>query len=131
MTDQILKASELSGVSFQSHFYWKRKDPDYPALLDAAREIALGLAESEVFRRGITGYEKYLSYKGKKGDQVTEYSDNLAMFFIKGYRQHFRDGVGSAPIGPSVINLTVNTSPASPRLIDTTKALPAPVPEAG
>ncbi len=94
-----------------------------------AREIALDLAESEVFRRGIAGYEKYLSYKGKKGDVVREYSDVLAMFFLKGYRSHFRDGIGGSPVGPSQINLNVHVGPIEPAAFEANSrpALPATV----
>ena len=111
LTGQLVKASELSGVDWRSHYYWKKTDLKYALLFDQAREIALDLAESEVFRRGIAGYEKYLSYKGKRGDKVVDYSDNLAMFFLKGYRGHFRDGIGGFPVGPQIINLSVTTTP--------------------
>lgn len=79
--------------------------------------------EFVLFRRWLTRVTAVLD-RFKKGDLVTEFSDNLLMFHLKGFRSYYRDSIGDAPIGPSVINLTVNTSPASPRLINTTKALP-------
>lgn len=108
---QLMKASELSGVDWRSHYYWKKTDPQYLTLFEQAREISLDIAESEIYRRGIAGYEKYLSYKGKKGDRITEYSDVLAMFFLKGYRSHFRDGIGGSVVGPQQINLNIHVGP--------------------
>jgi hypothetical protein len=67
------------------------------------------IAEGEIRRRGIKGYDKQLSYKGLlTGHKTREYSDTLAMAVIKALKPEYRDGqqiaVGPAKIAIEIIN---------------------------
>ena len=59
-----------------------------------------------VFERGIAGYKRELTYKGRRtGDKITEHSDLLAMFWLKGQRpEKYRED--------SKIQINLNTPPS-------------------
>ena len=71
----------------------RHADPDFAADWDSAVEDALDALEEEVRRRAIEGVEKPVHYQGQRVDSVTQYSDQLAMFLLRGRRpQIFREG---------------------------------------
>jgi hypothetical protein len=84
---QLRETSRITGIDMRFHYMWKEKDPNYLPAFEQAREIAADRAEDEVFRRGITGIDHPLSFKGKlTGDKIKQYSDLLAIFWLKGNR---------------------------------------------
>lgn len=82
----ITRAAELAEISRQAHYEWLKDDPDYPALFAAADEQAGDRLEQEARRRAVEGTNKPVFYKGGVCGTVTEYSDNLLMFLLKGVR---------------------------------------------
>jgi hypothetical protein len=92
MAKSVWGAARLCHVNPSLHTYWKKVDPEYAKAFEEATEMLCDMAEGEVYRRGIEGWEETLSFQGKlTGDKVKRYSDNLAMFFLKRYRPEFRD----------------------------------------
>ena len=80
----ISRALEHSGVSLRRHQTWLEKDPSYYALFIEARESWVGVVDTEVHRRAITGVLKPVFYKGEKVALVREYSDSLLTLIYKG-----------------------------------------------
>jgi hypothetical protein len=84
---RMREAERLTGVDRRFHYLWRDKDPEYMPAFEHARSIACDEAEDEIFRRGISGIDHPLSFKGKlTGDVIKQYSDLLAIFWMKGAR---------------------------------------------
>jgi hypothetical protein len=82
----ITKAAEIAEINRASHYDWMNDDPDYPELFKAADEAAGDKLEQEARRRAVEGTKKPVFYKGAVCGTVTEYSDLLLMFLLKGVR---------------------------------------------
>ncbi len=82
------RAAAIAGVH-RSVLYtaqWKQ-DRAFQAALKAAEEVAADRLEAEAWRRAVEGVEKPVGwYKGQPGGYVTEYSDTLLIFLLKGLR---------------------------------------------
>ncbi len=89
-------AAKLAGIERTTPYtrQWLL-DEAFQEGLKQAKEAAADLIESEIYRRAVEGVEKPVGwYKGKAGGVVTEYSDVLAMFLLKGLRpETYRDRV--------------------------------------
>ena len=111
LTGRLVEAERLSGIDRRNHSNWKRDDPEYVLATEHARQYAADTAEDEVFRRGILGFNKPLSYEGKlTGDVVREFSDNLAMFWLKGARpERYRERYDDSGKGPEKIQINIIT----------------------
>jgi hypothetical protein len=82
----ISQAAKLAGIDRTNHYQWLDNDPDYPELFKAADEAAGDKLEQEARRRAVEGTNKPIFYKGEVCGTVTEYSDILLMFLLKGVR---------------------------------------------
>ena len=82
----LAKAVRASGVPRQNHYHWLRWLDGYKDAFTQAEVIAADVMESEAFRRAVDGVEKPVHYKGERVDTVTEYSDTLLIFKLKGAR---------------------------------------------
>ena len=73
---------------------WKA-DEAFEAGLKVAQEVAADIIEAEAFRRAVHGVNKPTGwYRGEPGGYVTEYSDILAIFLLKGLRrERYRERV--------------------------------------
>ena len=108
-TGGIRAAARLCGVDCRFHYLWLQRDESgsYAQAFDRARQIACDNAEDEIYRRGVNGYPRELHWKGHKtGESVTEYSDTLAMGFLKANREKYRDG-NQLAIGPAKISIEI------------------------
>lgn len=107
------EAAKLVPMDIRQHYYWMKVDKDYPAHFENAELIAADIAEDAVFGRGIMGYQKDLSYKGVKTDTYTDYSDALAMFWLRGARpEKYRDSlVGLTSNAPVAIQINFGIEP--------------------
>ncbi len=96
-TGNKVQAAKAAGVSHATVYSppWK-EDEAFQAGLKQAEECAADLLESEAFRRALHGVEKPTGwYKGVAGGTVTEYSDILAIFLLKGLRpDRYQERVG-------------------------------------
>ena len=80
-------ACETAGVGRSSTYRWLDEDAEYREAFDLAKEDAADTLEAEAYRRAVRGVKKPVGwYKGEPGGQVTEYSDTLLIFLLKGAR---------------------------------------------
>ena len=103
------KACEAAGIYSDLHYSWMYADPSYAAAFEQARQIAGDKAEEEVYRRAFEGFDHPVIYEGKITTTYKAYSDNLAMFFLKGLRpERYRDNQAAISFqGPTQINITI------------------------
>ena len=115
-TGRTTTAAEIAKVHRDSHYYWMRSDENYAAAFEQARQMAGDKAEDEVYRRGIEGFDHPIIYEGKITGSYKAYSDNLAMFFLKGLRpERYRDNqAGIVLQGPTQINITIKGDSSLP-----------------
>jgi hypothetical protein len=84
---QLRETARITGIDTRFHYMWKEKDPNYLPAFEEAKAICADHTEDEIFRRGIAGIDHPLSFKGKlTGDTIKQYSDLLAIFWMKGNR---------------------------------------------
>jgi len=92
----VTEAAKRAGIHFTSHYNWL-KEEDNAAYLDAynrTREIAGDLAEGEIYRRAFLGFNHPVIYEGKITTTYKDFSDNLAMFWLKGLKpERYRENV--------------------------------------
>lgn len=106
-TGGIRAAVRKAKISHVYHYRWMKECADYSLAYNIAREQYGDLAEGAIRERGIHGFLKPLSYKGKlTGDKVREYSDQLALAVIKALKPEYRDGTQIA-IGPAKIEIEI------------------------
>ena len=103
------KAAEAAGIDRDYHYYWLKSDESYRQAYEQSRQMAGDRAEDEVVRRGIEGFDHPIIYEGKITGSYKAYSDNLAMFFLKGLRPEcYRDTQAGITLqGPTQINITI------------------------
>ena len=101
--------AEAAGIDRDYHYYWLKSDENYRLAFEQARQMAGDKAEDEVVRRGIEGFDHPIIYEGKITGTYKAYSDNLAMFFLKGLRpERYRDNQAEITLqGPTQINITI------------------------
>lgn len=78
------RAAAIAGVSPMAAWIWKNNSPEYQSAYAQAREVGLRNMEAEVQRRAFEGVEKGVWYQGERVGSEVDYSDSLAMFFLKG-----------------------------------------------
>ena len=113
------KAAEAAGIDRDYHYYWLKSDESYRIAFEQARQMADDKAEDEVVRRGIEGFDHPIIYEGKITGSYKAYSDNLAMFYLKGLRpERYRDNQAAISFqGPTQINITIKDE-SQKKLID-------------
>ena len=82
----ISGAAKKVHVSVASHYDWLRADDDYAKRFKAAHEAMVDVAEKELRRRGVAGYDKPIVYQGEITGTVKEHSDACLIFYLKGRR---------------------------------------------
>ena len=83
----VTGAAVQTNVNRQRVYDWLAEDDDFAAAFSSSQERAVDLAEQELRRRGIAGYDKPIFYQGKKSGVVREYSDACLIFYLKGRRR--------------------------------------------
>lgn len=145
LTPNLQRASDIAGISSMTGYLWRTKaaeteeDEAFQDAVDIARSIAVERAESEAWRRAIEGIEKPIF--GSLGSDpntgkslgtgqigsVTEYSDNLTMFMLKGhrpekYRERFEhSGPNGGPIEVQAIDPRALSSDTLQRILEEAK----------
>jgi hypothetical protein len=72
-------------VGRTSHYRWLAQDPDYREAFALAKREAADMLEGEAIRRAVEGVEVPTGwYKGEPGAFITQYSDTLLIFLLKG-----------------------------------------------
>lgn len=73
----LARAARPTGLTPAAWMGLARRDPEFAASMAAAKQEAVGKAEEEAFRRGVTGYERGIWYQGEKVGAEVEYSDAM------------------------------------------------------
>lgn len=90
----IVQAAKDAGIHFTSHYNWLKNDPDYTEAFNRARGIAGDIAEGEIYRRAFLGFDHPVIYEGKITTTYKDFSDTLAMFWLKGLKpERYRENV--------------------------------------
>jgi hypothetical protein len=92
----VTHAAKRARVSWTSHYNWLRETDNaaYTEAFNRARDIAGDLAEGEIYRRAFLGFDHPVIYEGEITDSYKAYSDNLAMFWLKGLKpERYRENV--------------------------------------
>ncbi|MDA2911415.1 hypothetical protein MYX04_10840 [Nitrospiraceae bacterium AH_259_D15_M11_P09] len=108
----ILRAAEIAHMSFANHYRWMQASQEYQDAFSRTQAMISDFAESAVYERGINGYPKPISYKGKIHDWYTEYSDTLALAFLKANKPaKYRESmIGLTANAPSSITIQLGPS---------------------
>jgi Bacteriophage Sf6, terminase small subunit-like len=90
----LTRACQATSISQSAHRRWLANDSQYAeAWADAQAALADSL-EEEAIRRARDGIERPVFQGGLEVGRVTEYSDQLLMFLLKGMRpEKYRDRV--------------------------------------
>ena len=75
------------GINRQHVYDWLKADDAFAAAFASSQERAVDLAEQELRRRGIAGYDKPVYQGGKRVGAIREYSDACLIFYLKGRRR--------------------------------------------
>jgi hypothetical protein len=80
------KAADAAGIDRDYHYYWLKSDESH-----------------------VQAFDHPVIYEGKITDSYKAYSDNLAMFFLKGLRpDRYRDNQAGITLqGPTQINIVI------------------------
>lgn len=92
----------------------KNKDEAFSKEWDEARQVGWGSVEDEAIRRGVTGYEEPIFYKGHQVSVVRRYSDALHNTLLAGNhgkynkQRHEHSGPNGSPIQTAPVEIVVN-----------------------
>jgi len=84
----VTEAAKLAEIHFTSHYKWLKEENNaaYTEAFNRARDIAGDIAKGEVYRRAFLGFDHPVTYEGKITTTYKDYSDTLAMFWLKGLK---------------------------------------------
>lgn len=85
-TASIVRAAQTAKIDRSDHYDWMKKDPAYAEAFDKSKDVAAQTLEDEAVRRAHQGCAKAVYHQGKRVGIVTEYSDTLLIFLLKGLR---------------------------------------------
>lgn len=86
MGNTVNTSADFAGVSYTMLFRWRREDPEFAARWAEAVERGVDVLEQEALRRAVKGVEKPVYQQGQLVGTVTEYSDRLMEFMLRGKR---------------------------------------------
>lgn len=87
----VTLAARAAGLSRQTMYEWRDADEQFAAAWDAALEEALDLAEAEMWRRGVEGWDEPVFGRVAKDQDgqvgaVRKYSDAMLTLALKAHR---------------------------------------------
>ena len=85
-TGNVSRACKAVNISRQSAYARKAKGGKFTELWNEAIDNYVDGLEAEVDRRAFEGNKKPMFHRGEKVGDITEYSDLLAMFRLKGLK---------------------------------------------
>lgn len=89
-TGIVSQACRDADISNTQAYTLRKKDGDFAAAWDEAMEQAVDVAEAEVWRRGVHGYDEPLTHQGRISWKGEEYRDDEGC--IRWRRVHDADG---------------------------------------
>jgi len=109
-------AAADAGIPLGTVEYWDSTDTQgFKKRKIHAGQVALGVLEAEIHRRGVQGVERPIVYRGEITGVTTEYSDNLLMFRTKRLDNQYKDNYqapAAAPAAVTAINIHLHPSVA-------------------
>jgi hypothetical protein len=101
----VSNACQSARIARVTAYEWRKDDEQFRADWDGVVDRHMDALENEIYRRAYDGCNKPVFYQGEQCGEVTEYSDTLAMFILKGhrpekYRENVRQEIGGPNGGP-------------------------------
>ena len=97
----IRAACKTSRVTYKQVQAWRENSPEFVQALDAAHDALVDMAEAEIYRRGVLGYDE--DCQTARGEKITmrRYSDSLAVAWLRAHKPSYRDS-GKAPVNIAI-----------------------------
>jgi len=92
----VSKAAEEAKIHWSTHYKWLKEEDNaaYTEAFNRARDMAGDIAEGEIYRRAFLGFNHPVIYEGKITTSYKDFSDTLAMFWLKGLKpERYRENV--------------------------------------
>jgi hypothetical protein len=84
------RAAEAVGISRNTAFKWRQKDPEFAAAWEEAVDEGTDLLEEAILKRARDGYDRPIFQGGVFVGQERVYSDSLAAMMLQGRRPQYR-----------------------------------------
>ena len=109
-TANVCAACREAGIPRQNVYEWRKQDPNFANMMDAAVELGTFALEDEAVRRGMQGWEEPVYYKGEEVGSVRRYSDTLLITLLKARKpEKYREGIEDAAGRAAIVNINVVT----------------------
>jgi len=92
----VTDAAKRAKIHWSSHYKWLKEDDNaaYTEAFNRSRDMAGDIAEGEIYRRAFLGFNHPVVYEGKITTSYKDFSDTLAMFWLKGLKpERYRENV--------------------------------------
>lgn len=90
----VTGAAAACGLHRSLPYRWRDADPEFRAAWALAEKAGTDLLEDEAWRRAFRGTEKPVYQGGVMVGTITEYSDTLTIFLLKGRRpEKYRENI--------------------------------------
>lgn len=86
-TCNVSSAAKSSGLGRTAAYAWRKDDAKFASDWDEAIAEASDLLEEEAMRRAMKGVKRPIVQGGRVITHVTEYSDTLLIFLLKGAKR--------------------------------------------
>jgi len=86
-TARVIHSCEQSGISYEELLRRRHADPAFELRFQQAYDKGIEALEEEAVRRAFTGVEKPVFYRGQQVATLTECSDALIQFLLKGNKK--------------------------------------------
>ena len=83
LTGQLQKSAQECGISPATVRSLQKKDPDFAAAMEEAKEDFKEAIERELIRRAVMGWDEPVYQKGELVGEVRKYDSNLLAMLIK------------------------------------------------
>lgn len=82
----VAAAANAARVNRSYVYEVRGEDKGFATAWDNAINVSLDLAEDELYRRGVKGYDEPVFYQGEQKSKVRKFSDTLLIFLLKAHR---------------------------------------------
>ena len=105
----VTAVCRLLSISTKQIHKHRKADPEFDARVKEAINEGYDMLEEEARRRAVDGVRKPVYYKGMKVGNIKEYSDQLLMFLLRGYKpKRFNPGVKVSMGDDKKVSMTFN-----------------------
>lgn len=105
-------ACEIALVPYDTHRQWMKVDPNYRQSMAQAEEDSIEVAEMELRRRALTGWNEPVYYKGKLVGEKRVYSDYCLGMLLRGAKpRKYRERASVELSGPGGGAIDIEISP--------------------